>query len=127
MKICHVCSHECEDSAEMCPVCGALLQQQDEPVLPQEETVLQHPVLLATIEDIVSAEIFKDVLRENDVPFSCDNDGSAMKVTFGGSCIAEDLFVSECDFEKASELYEEFLKTEPVFDETFFEDEETDS
>ena len=95
--------------------------------MPQEETILQNPVLLATIEDIVSAEIFKDVLRENDIPFSCDSDGSAMKVTFGGSFIAEDLFVSESDFEKASELYEEFLKTEPAFDETFFEDEEADS
>ena len=23
MKICHVCNFECEDKAELCPVCGA--------------------------------------------------------------------------------------------------------
>ena len=132
MKICHVCGHECDDTAELCPVCGADMtaEQENTPpkILPEEEKVLENPVLLATIEDVVSAEIFKDILRENSVLFSCDSeDGGVMKVTFGGSFIAEDLYVSESDFEKASELYEEFLKSEPAFDEAFFEDEETDS
>ena len=131
MKICHVCGRECDDAAELCPVCGADLTSQPETADPkgvaEEETLLENPVLLATIEDVVSAEIFKDILRENGVPFSCDAEaGGAMKVTFGGSFIAEDLYVSESDFEKASGLYEEFLKSEPTFEETFFDEEETD-
>ena len=129
MKICHVCKYECDDEAELCPVCGAELTVAQE-AGPEAETemILENPVLLATFEDVVSAEIFKDMLKENAIPFSCDGeDGAVMKVTFGGSFIAEDLYVDESNYNRAAELYEEFQNAEPVFEEAFFEDEETES
>ena len=62
MKICHVCKAECDDSAELCPVCGADLTGDtgEETV---EEIILNNPVLLATVDDVVSSEILKDLLK----------------------------------------------------------------
>ncbi len=121
MKICHVCNFECEENAEICPVCGADLTK--ETVQP-EETVVIEPVLLATIEDVVSAEIFKDILIENKIPYSCD-DADGMKVVFGGGFAAVNIYVDKSQFENAQELYEEFLNSETEFQGEFeFEDEE---
>ncbi len=123
MKICHVCGAECEDGAELCKICGAdLLTAQNADK--EEEIILEHPVLLATLEDVVSAEILKDLLHENGIPFSCDGeeDGGAMKVTFGGSFVAEDIYVDESCFDQAARIYDDFLHEEPAFDESFFEE-----
>lgn len=121
MKICHVCSAECEDTAELCPVCGADLTVSEEEAA--EEIILNNPVLVATVEDVVTAEIFKDMLKDNGIPFSCGElDDGTLKVTFGGSFVADDIYVDDSDFERASELYDELLNSEPEFDEAFFEE-----
>lgn len=121
MKICHVCSAECEDTAELCPVCGADLTVLEEEAA--EEIILNNPVLVATVEDVVTAEIFKDMLKDNGIPFSCGElDDGTLKVTFGGSFVADDIYVDDSDFERASELYDELLNSEPEFDEAFFEE-----
>ncbi|MGN0493985.1 MAG: hypothetical protein ACI4F7_10085, partial [Acutalibacteraceae bacterium] len=66
-----------------------------------------------------------DFLKENDIPFSCDTeDEGALKVTFGGSFTADDIYVDEDDFERANQIYEDFLNSEPEFDEEFFDGEE---
>ena len=126
MKICHVCSAECEDNAELCPVCGAdLTLERQEEAIQAEEIVLNKPVLLATLDDVVSAEILRDLLTENNIPFSCDSeDEGTLKVTFGGSFISDDIYVDESDLEKANQIYEDFLNSEPTFDEEFFDDAE---
>ena len=126
MKICHVCSAECEDNAELCPVCGAdLTLERQEEEIQAEEIVLNKPVLLATLDDVVSAEILRDLLTENNIPFSCDSeDEGTLKVTFGGSFISDAIYVDESDFEKANQIYEDFLNSEPTFDEEFFDDAE---
>lgn len=126
MKICHVCKAECEDNAELCPVCGAdLTLERQEEEIQAEEIVLNKPVLLATLDDVVSAEILRDLLTENNIPFSCDSeDEGTLKVTFGGSFISDDIYVDESDFEKANQIYEDFLNSEPTFDEEFFDDAE---
>lgn len=126
MKICHVCKAECEDNAELCPVCGAdLTLERQEEEIQAEEIVLNKPVLLATLDDVVSAEILRDLLTENNIPFSCDSeDEGTLKVTFGGSFISDDIYVDESDFEKANQIYEDFLNSEPTFDEDFFDDAE---
>ena len=126
MKICHVCSAECEDNAELCPVCGAdLTLERQEEETQAEEIVLNKPVLLATLDDVVSAEILRDLLTENNIPFSCDSeDEGTLKVTFGGSFISDDIYVDESDFEKENQIYEDFLNSEPTFDEEFFDDAE---
>lgn len=126
MKICHVCKAECEDNAELCPVCGAdLTLERQEEEIQAEEIVLNKPVLLATLDDVVSAEILRDLLTENNIPFSCDSeDEGTLKVTFGGSFISDDIYVDESDLEKANQIYEDFLNSEPTFDEEFFDDAE---
>ena len=101
MKICHVCKAECEDETELCPVCGADLTGGEEENS-EEEIVINNPVLLATVDDVVSSEILKDLLKENGILFTCDSDEEGtLKVTFGGSFIADDIYVDESDFERA--------------------------
>ena len=125
MKICHVCNAECEDNAELCYVCGADLtyNTQEEAGEETEELVLNKPVLLASLDDVVSAEILKDLLKENGILFSDDAEGEgSLKVTFGGAFTAVDIYVDEADFEKANQIYEDFLISEPTFDEDFFDE-----
>ena len=118
---CHVCSFEGEDGATLCPVCGAeLLIEPEEATEKEEETIIENPVLAASVEDVVTAEIYRDILSENSIPFTCESDGGSMKIVFGGGFVAEDIYVDESNLEKAQELYEEVLTSEPEF----FEEEE---
>ncbi len=122
MKICHVCSAECDDYVELCPLCGAdLTAKKEEEVKPK---TISDPQLLVTLEDVVSAEIFKDILKENNIPYFSDNQSGEtyMKVLFGGSFIAENIYVDKSDYDKADSLYTEFLENEPEFDGEFFEE-----
>ena len=70
------------------------------------------------------AEIFKDILKENKILYFCDNSSGEtyMQVLFGGSFVAENIYVDESDYEKADALYTEFLENEPQFDGEFFEE-----
>lgn len=124
MKICHVCNFECDSNAELCPLCGADLTAEE--IEEKEEGLLKEPVLLASIEDIVSAEIFEDILRTNKIPYSTgDSEENSMRVVFGGGFSSVEIYVDSSDFEAADKLYNEFLENEPQFDgEFFFEDEE---
>lgn len=121
MKICHVCNAECDDNAELCSVCGAdLTAETGENVSEQAE--VKKPVLLASMNDIVSAEIFKDILKDNGIMYSCDeSDESGMHVGFGGILMAADIYVDDDDFQRAKELYEEFLNSQQETEE-FFDD-----
>lgn len=93
----------------------------------KEEKVINNPVLLATLDDVVSAEILKDLLTEAGILYSSDSDADGtMKVTFGGSFVADDIYVDEQDFDAANAIYEDFLNSEPQFDEEFFEDAENE-
>ena len=125
MKICHVCNCECEDNAELCPICGADLTVKSEENDEMEEKVIERPVLLATLDDVVSAEILRDILNSNSNPNSgSEASDGAMKVVFGGGFVAEEIYVDSCDFEKAEELYKEFLESETEFEGEFFVEEE---
>ena len=118
MKNCHVCNQLCDDNAELCPICGADISGDGKVVaeVTKEEEKIE-PVLLTTFEDLVSAEIFKDVLTDNKIPYSDSED--AMKVVFGGGFSAEEIYVDKTDFDKARELLEEFLASSVSFDEEF--------
>lgn len=124
MKVCHVCKTECEDTFELCPLCGAELKTTEEETVPEEKLLL-NPVLLASFEDVVSGEIFKDILIDNGIPCSSSNDDGeiSIQVKFGGAFVSQDIYVDSTDFEKAEELYKEFLESEEnlVFE---FDDEE---
>ena len=110
MKNCHVCNFEYPDEAELCPMCGADISGKIEEVETVTEEVKIEPVLLTTFEDVVSAEIFKDVLADNKIPYSDSQE--AMRVVFGGSFASEEIYVDKTDFDKARELLEEFLASE---------------
>lgn len=114
MKVCHVCLFECDDNAELCPVCGADLINYSQPSEEAEEVLLKNPVLLATFEDVISGEIFKDILKDNNIPYACDNSmgEGTMQVMFGGSFISDNIYVDKTDFEKADLLYNEFLNSD---------------
>jgi len=124
MKICHVCKEVCEDFVELCPVCGADLSEieEDNNGIAEEITEITDPVLVATIEDVVSAEIFGDILSDNGVLFSTseEEENGGMRVVFGGGFASVDIYVDEKQFETAKKLYDEFLESENSFDEDFF-------
>ncbi len=119
MKNCHVCGVECENDAEICMVCGAELktfemyehelfeQQQVEAKKEAEEAlVIKKPVLAASIDNVVAAEIYKDVLRDNNIIFTCDDSDDGMQIVFGGGFSAVEIYVNEKDLELAQSLYE---------------------
>ncbi len=112
MKNCHVCNFECEDTMEVCPICGAMLLNEEKTQETQQEEKLE-PVILATFEDVVSAEIFCDVLTDNKIPYSKPEED--IRVVFGGGFAAQEIYVDEKDYEQAKELLEEFLQSEAEF------------
>ncbi len=121
MKHCHVCKTECEDNAELCPICGAdLTEEYEENIEKSNDETVAEPVLVANFEDMVSAEIFRDILLENGIPYSCSDD--AMRVTFGGGFVSQDIFVDASNYDEAQQLYNEFIETQPEFDGEFDDD-----
>ncbi len=128
MKICHVCKNEWENETEICPNCGA-----DLTVTPNEETeeapLMENPTFLAAFEDVISAEIFIDILTDNAISFTSSSQMGeiALQVTFGGGLVSEDIFVAEKDLEKATELYEEFLEAEKEYKAEFIDDDEDEN
>ena len=107
MKKCHVCFYECEDNAELCPACGAELNRPDDEI--EEINELIDPVLAVEVEDVITAEVYRDMLKENNIPFTCDTaeDDGSMKVLFGGGFVTEDIYVNASDLEEAKRIYDE--------------------
>ncbi len=127
MKICHVCGAQCTAEQEVCYVCGADLTQSEAVTEEAISGVITEPMLLATFEDVVSAEIFRDILTENEIPFSMGENEGSVRVIFGGGFTADEIYVDKSDFEKAEALYNEFMENEPEFEGEFiFDDEETE-
>lgn len=124
MKICHVCGIECDDSQEVCLVCGADLTESEAVSEENGATVINEPVLVATFEDVVSSEIYRDILTDNGIPYSMGNDDGAIVVMFGGGFSTDEIYVDKRDFEKAEALYNDFLENQPEFEEDFFIEEE---
>ena len=79
-------------------------------------------MLAVSVDNIVNAEIYKDILTENGIAFSCDDEEDGMHVGFGGSFFAVDVYVDESKLEIAKELYKQVLESEPIFEEDFEEE-----
>lgn len=111
MKTCHVCGFNCEDNAELCPVCGAELLNGDDEEALEEEIILNEPVLAASISDFVTAQIFCDMLAEEKIPYSMGEDAvnGGMQIMFGGGFADIDIYVDKCDYEKSQEVYEKLM------------------
>ncbi len=72
------------------------------------------PVLAAVIPNTVSSEIFQDMLRQNNIPFICRQQGAGgyLKILTGGLLAADSIYVNERDLEKAQELYSTYIETD---------------
>lgn len=135
MKNCHVCGFECENDAEVCLVCGAELktfeayeqelkeaEELEAKKAAEEALIVKNPVLAASVDNVVAAEIYKDVLRDNNIIFTCDESEDAMQIVFGGGFSAQEIYVNEKDLEIAQQLYETVVNAEMEFGDEDFED-----
>lgn len=122
MKNCHVCGFACDNEAEVCAICGAHLKQfeQYEKELKkkelEEKNTVKEPMLAASVENVVIAEIYKDVLRDNNIPFTYDENDDSMQIVFGGGFTAVDIYVKEEDLEKAQSLYDDVVNSQMEFE-----------
>ena len=135
MKNCHVCGFECENDAEVCLVCGAELktfeayeqelkeaEELEAKKAAEEALIVKNPALAASVDNVVAAEIYKDVLRDNNIVFTCDESEDAMQIVFGGGFSAQEIYVNEKDLEIAQQLYETVVNAEMEFGDEDFED-----
>lgn len=117
MKTCHVCGYVCEENEELCPKCGAALiddEAENEKVVEE----INKPVLLATVNDPVTAEILGDVLLDNGIAYIFGEQNGAMHIGFGGGFIAIDVYVDEENLDDAQKIYEDVLNSEEADEET---------
>ncbi|MBO4692920.1 MAG: DUF2007 domain-containing protein [Clostridia bacterium] len=120
MKECHVCFALCDDDAVLCPVCGAELKNnvtdaENEAAAQEEnikENLINNPVLAASADSPVTAEIYKDILDENGIAYSVDEKGDFFHTGFGGGFFAIDVYVDEKNIDMAKELYRNLSESE---------------
>lgn len=79
-------------------------------------------MLAASVENVVEAEIYKDVLRDNGIVFTCDESDDSMQIVFGGGFSAQEIYVNENDLEIAQQLYENVVNAPIDFEDGDFED-----
>ncbi len=132
MKTCHVCGFACENDAEICALCGAELktfeiyekelkaeEEREAKKAAEEALIVKNPVLAASVDNVVAAEIYKDVLRDNGIIFTCDESDDAMQIVFGGGFSAVEIYVNESDLEVAQQLYENVVNAPTDFEDNF--------
>lgn len=135
MKTCHVCGASCENDAEICILCGAELktfeayeqelkeaEELAAKIAAEEALIVKNPVLAASVDNIVAAEIYKDVLRDNGIVFTCDDTEDAMQIVFGGGFNVQEIYVNESDLEIAQQLYKNVVEAQMNFGDEDFED-----
>lgn len=135
MKTCHVCGFACDNDAEICALCGAELktfemyeqelkeaEEREAQKAAEEALIVKKPVLAASVDNVVAAEIYKDVLRDNGIVFTCDESDDAMQIVFGGGFNAQEIYVNEQDLEIAQQLYENVVNAQMNFDDCEFGD-----
>ena len=135
MKTCHVCGFACDNEAESCALCGAELktfeayeqelreaEERAEQKKAEEALIIKKPVLAASVDNVVAAEIYKDVLRDNGILFTCDESEDAMQIVFGGGFSAQEIYVKEEDLEIAQQLYDNVVNAQMEFSDEDFGD-----
>ena len=134
MKNCHVCGFACDNDAEICALCGAELktfelyehelkeaEELEAKQAAEEALIVKNTVLAASVDNVVAAEIYKDVLRDNGIVFTCDESDDAMQIVFGGGFNAQEIYVNEADLEVAQQLYENVVNAQMDFDDEDFD------
>ena len=69
------------------------------------------PVFVVGISNTVLCEIYKDLLKENNIPFICRQNGAGgyIKVLTGGFLVTDNIYVKKDDYGKAKELYDNYI------------------
>ena len=70
------------------------------------------PMLVASISNTVLCEIYKDMLKENDIPFICRQNGAGgyIKILTGGFLVTDNIYVRVENYSKAKELYDNYIE-----------------
>ena len=94
-------------------------KQREAEAAAEEALIIKNPVLAASVENVVVAEIYKDVLRDSGIHFTCDESDDGMHIVFGGGFNAQEIYVNESDLEIAQQLYENVVNAQTDFDDNF--------
>ncbi len=72
---------------------------------------VKEPVLVASLANTVSSEIYQEMLRENNIPFICRQEGASgyLKHITGGLFVVDSIYVMEEHYSFAKELYEAYI------------------
>lgn len=76
------------------------------------------PVMVAAIMNTVSSEIFQDILKNNQIPFICRQQGAGgyLKIVTGGLFSTDCIYVNEEDYSHAKELYDIYIESQDFTD-----------
>lgn len=71
------------------------------------------PTFVVGISNTVLCEIYKDLLKENNIPFICRQNGAGgyIKVLTGGFLVTDNIYVRPEQYDKAKELYDNYIDT----------------
>ncbi len=69
------------------------------------------PVLVTVISDTLTCEMYQNLLKENNIPFICRQQGAGgyLKHYTGGFLIADYIYVNKKDYDTAKELYDNYI------------------
>ncbi len=79
------------------------------------------PIVAAVIQNPTSSLIFQDILKENEIPFICRQQGAGgyTKHILGSGFAADMIYVSSANVDRAKELYEAYLGEQAEFEVEF--------
>ena len=74
-------------------------------------------VMVAAITNTVSSEIYKDILKANNIPFVSKQEGAGgyIKIITGGLLVTDKFYVNCENAEMAKQLYEAYIENEEGF------------
>ena len=80
----------------------------------KEKTKKNEPKLVAAIFNTVDSEIYQDMLKNNGIPFICNQLGAGgfIKIATGSLLVTDRIYVNEEDYEKAKELFDLYIERE---------------
>ncbi len=69
------------------------------------------PTFVVGIPNTVLCEVYMDLLKENNIPFICRQDGAGgyIKVLTGGFLVTDNIYVRKEHYSKAKELYDNYI------------------
>lgn len=109
MPWCPCCHDEFREGFTKCNDCGAELvdnlpQQDVQPVKSDDEATIVPVLLIST--DSMQAQIAESILRDAGIPCYSKNRGTGgyLKLYMGFSIYGTDVFVNQCDYDRAYEL-----------------------